>query len=159
MKGWEYIILRREIRRAQNQCQNKDLDILAYLHPIEQRDVVERFASHNNLEAFVVNGFTSDFPQLLARSRFFLSSFGYSFYEALALEAFPVVWPLSESHHNDCLVFYRRMGLLPIVIGKEEELETTLLSLLAGSEPECLAVEDGASSIIREIAGFLRTAS
>jgi spore coat polysaccharide biosynthesis predicted glycosyltransferase SpsG len=154
--GQDYVILRREIRKEKKLKQDKDIDILAYLHPAEQREAVERFASRNNLKAFVVHGFTSDFPQLLARARFFLSSFGYSFYEALALEAFPVAWPLSEFHHNDCLLFYRRMGLSPVVIGKEEELEATLLPILAGSEPECRAVEDGTPFIIREIAELLQ---
>ena len=158
--GQNYVILRREIRKAKNLNlnlkQRKDIDILAYLHPPEQREAVERFAPRNNLETVVVHEFTSDFPQLLARARFFLSSFGYSFYEALALGAFPVTWPLSEFHHNDCLVFYRRMGLSPIVIRKEEELEATLLPILAGSEHERIAVEDGTPSIIGEIAELLR---
>lgn len=157
--GQDYVILRREIRKEKKLKQDKDIDILAYLRPAEQREAVERFASLNNLEAFVVNGFNPDFPQLLARARFFLGSFGYSFYEALALGTFPVAWPLSEFHHNDCLVFYSRMGLLPVVIGKEEELEATLLPILAGSQPECIAVEDGTPSIIREIAELLRNSS
>ena len=153
--GQDYVILRRDIRKAKNLKWNKGIDILAYLHPAEQREAVERFAARNNLEAAVVHEFTADFPQLLARARFLLSSFGYSFYEALSLGAFPVTWPLSEFHHNDCLVFYNRMGLSPVVIGKEEDLEARLLPVLAGSKPECIAVEDGTPAIILEIAELL----
>ncbi|MBW1963306.1 MAG: hypothetical protein JRJ04_17850 [Deltaproteobacteria bacterium] len=135
---------------------DKDIDILAYLHSTEQREAVSRFAGHYNIKACVVNGFDSDFPQLLARARFFLSGFGYSFYEALALDAYPVVWPLSDFHRKDALVFYHRMDL---AIDQEDELEKVLYPLLASGEPTSITLKDGTPAIVQELAGLLRKSS
>jgi len=156
MMGLDYVILRREIQRVRNLTQNKDIDILAYLHPAEQREAVSRFADHYNIRACVVNGFDPDFPQLLARARFFLGSFGYSFYEALALDAYPVVWPLSDFHRKDTLVFYHRMDLAPVIIDQEDELEKVLYPLLASDKSTCIALKDGTPAIVQEIAELLR---
>lgn len=156
LDGQNYIILRREIQRAQNLNLKKDIDILAYLHPLKQRKMVSRFVDHYNIKARVVNGFDPNFPQLLTRSRFFLGSFGYSFYEALALDAYPVAWPLSDSHRKDAIIFYQNIGLPPVIIDQEDNLKTILYPLLALDKAPKTSIKDGTPAIVQEVAKLLQ---
>ncbi|CAB1078818.1 hypothetical protein D1AOALGA4SA_6543 [Olavius algarvensis Delta 1 endosymbiont] len=77
LKGREYIILRRDIRRVNSQDPTKDIDILAYLHSAEDRNVFNDFAFDNKLKTIVVEGLDPDFPKLLARTRLYVGNFGY----------------------------------------------------------------------------------
>ncbi len=149
--GQNHIILRREIRRRMLP-KEKLYDLLIDLHQLEQQHAVERFAAHHHLKIHMVDGSDSDFPEWLARSRFLLASFGYSFYEALALDTFPIAWPLSESHRKDAVRFYRRMGLAPALIGPDDDLERVLCPLIEADECAHVSLTDGTPAIVRKLA-------
>ncbi len=148
--GLHYLILRREVMRVSPPTEGKDLDLLVYLHRDEPRQIVTRFASENGLRAHIIRGFADDFPSLLARSRVFLSGFGYGFYEALAAGAYPAAWPHSPAHHRQALQFYERTGLSPAVVEGEKDLGPQLQTALAGL-PRDLTVEDGTPNVVTEI--------
>ena len=92
----------------------------------------------------------------MARARFFLADFGYSFYEALALGAFPVVWPGTLSHRKDAALFYRRMGLDAVIIDNAEMLKTILLPLVSTMDkPPAVDVMDGTALIVGAVKTLL----
>ncbi len=163
--GADYIILRREIRRLQGRDIPRDLDALAYLHLPEQRDVVEGLARQNGYKVYVVHGFEDNFSGLLSRSRLFISGFGYSFYEALALGAWPVTWPLSDFHRADARKFYARLGLDPLIVTNADEVKEVIKSvrntqssrLKAQGEKEALQIQDGTPRIVAEMASMFNT--
>lgn len=150
LSGLEFTILRREIRQMVPHSRDKDLDILAYLHRPEEREAVRNFIARHNLQGHIIDGFEPDFPRLLARSRILVSGFGYSFYEALALQAFPVAWPYSPAHQREAQLFYARLGLPPVIIGKEDDL-LDILPLLAGEGKIGMAHQDGTPAIVQAI--------
>jgi hypothetical protein len=117
---------------------------------------VRHFIQGHNLRGHIISGFEPDFPLLLARSRILISGFGYSFYEALALQTYPVTWPYTPTHQQDAQLFYTRLGLPPVIIEAEDDL-SEILPLLAGEWNNGLMLRDGTPSIVREIAGLLET--
>lgn len=156
--GKQYVILRREIRRLQGMHVEKNLDLLAYLYSQDQKEVVRSLTCKNGFKVHVVEEFDSDFPKLLARSRMFLSGFGYSFYEALALGAYPITLPLSDVHKTDAGKFYERMGIPSGVLDSVAQLGNALDDLAQRKlKLEIPRIEDGTPKIIEEVASLLET--
>ena len=146
--GLEYVILRREVRNAKSLVHEKDIDILAYLHRPEQREAVVNVAYRQGLKASIISGFRDDFPQLLARSRLFLSGFGYSFYEALFLNTLPITWPLTDIHANEALFFYQKLGMVPLIV-QDGDLEQFLCN--HDYDISSISIEDGTPRIVNLI--------
>ncbi len=155
--GKELIILRRSVRRIQNTSLNKDIDVTAYLHSETQRESFRKFAENHHLTVHISEGLEMDFHEKLARSRVLLASFGYTFYEAIALNVFPVAWPSSDSHKQDALRFYQNMGLSANMINFEEDLEHVLLPLCGEHEVDIVPIElnDGTPLIVQEIQNLI----
>jgi len=155
--GKQYVILRREIRRLYGKHIKKDIDLLTYLYSPDQKEAVRNLAHKNGYKVHVIEEFRTDFPELLSRSRMFLSGFGYSFYEALALGAYPITLPLSDTHEKDAMKFYDRLGIPSGVLGSVEEIEN-VLSKLAQKENrfENQRIEDGTPRITEEIASLFK---
>jgi len=155
LAGKDYVILRREVLSAGNANTAKDLDLLAYLHCDEQRQQVREFGVQHNLKIHVIEGFQQDFPALLARSRYYLANFGYGFYEALSLGAYPVNWPVSASHAADSLKFYQRLGLLPQIVETQSNLSDVLLPLLQTEPLSNFILRDGTPEIVDALANLV----
>lgn len=151
--GRDRVILRREVRAAQDFSRDKDLDVIAYLHNEHQRSQFRSFADQYHLNVHISEGLEKNFPENMARSRFLLSGFGYSFYEAVALGTFPVAWPLSRSHRQDALVFYRNMELPAAVVNGEDDLKQVLYPLCKKHEMGKVPFDltDGTPLIIQDI--------
>jgi spore coat polysaccharide biosynthesis predicted glycosyltransferase SpsG len=155
--GKHYVILRREIRRLRDRHMKKDIDLLAYLHSSDQKEAVRNLDTGDGLKVHVVQGFDSNFPELLARSRMFLSGFGYSFYEALALGSYPITLPLSDTHRTDAMKFYDRLGLPRGLVESVGEIENTITDLAQRWEKTgSMKTEDGTPRIVEEFASLLR---
>lgn len=156
LAGQNYIIVRRDILQAKNGHDHKDLDFLVYLHPQAQKQVFLNFAERHDFSFHLIEKFDESFGQLLSRARFFLANFGYSFYEALALQAYPINWPLTSAHRADSLLFYSHFGLKPIIIDNEKDIENILSPLrsskLAGLVP---ILEDGTPNIVAATAELI----
>ena len=156
--GKQYVILRREIRKLQGMHIEKNLDLLAYLYSPDQKEAVRSLACKNGFKVHVVEEFDSDFPGLLARSRMFLSGFGYSFYEALALGAYPITLPLSDVHKTDAGKFYERLGIPSGVLDSVAQLENALVDLAQRKlKIEIPRIGDGTPKIVEEVASLLET--
>ena len=148
--GPKYLILRRSIRQAKN-GQNKDIDLLVYLHDEALKNDVAAFADKHRVKTEILHGFNSRFADLLARSKLLLSGFGISFNEALALRTLPICWPDSKIHRKDALDFYRELNMPPYVVNSTAELADVVLPMLQ-TEARCSAtVEDGTPGIIEEL--------
>jgi len=157
--GRQYVILRREIRRLKRRHIKKDIDLLAYLYSPDQKDAVRNLAGKNGFNIHVVEDFESDFAELLARSLIFLSGFGYSFYEALSLGAYPITLPLSDTHRIDAGKFYDRLGIPQGIMKSVEGLGDMLNNLVSQENTfENLKIDDGTPRIVEEIASLLKTA-
>ena len=152
--GIDYIIQRREIRKVAIGRSERDIDILAYLYGEKERGLLREFGAKHALATRILEKAAPDFPSLLARSRVFVSGFGITFYEALALGTQPVVWPLSREHELDALRFFRAFGLTPTVIQSAQDLPA-LLNLLRTRAPQPSAVADGTPRIVDLIEGLL----
>jgi hypothetical protein len=153
--GREYVILRREIRKLQRKDISKDLDVLAYLYSSDQKDVMEQLGNRNGVHVHVLQGFERDFPGLLARSHIFVSGFGYSFYEALALGAYPVAWPLSSSHRIDAVKFYGRLGMKPWIVDSIEQVKVAVTAIREKNKTD-VKLADGTPKIVEEIASLFK---
>jgi spore coat polysaccharide biosynthesis protein SpsF len=151
IKGADYIILRRAIRDALPLSEAKEIDVLCYAHQPERKQVIEALCERHGWSCRVVDGQVEEFPQLLAAARVFVSNFGYSFYEALALGASPVAWPLSEQHSADARLFYRRLQLQAAVVDNEQEFEDKLEAALSRIDtlPQ---LDDGTPRIVAALA-------
>ena len=102
--GLQYIIIRRDVQNARPLADKKQTDILAYLRRPEHQKIITDYAESNRLSLITINEFRDDFPELLAGSRFFVSGFGYSFYESLFLGTIPLTLPLTEAHGEVCQI-------------------------------------------------------
>lgn len=157
VEGLPYVILRREVRRYAGLAAQKDIDVLAYLYPEEQRAALQLAAEENGWNVEILSGFTEEFPKLLARSRVFISGYGQTFYEALSLGAVPACWPLSGLHRADAASFYRAVALPPAIIEEDEQLAAVIGPLLANSHTDTPSLEDGTPAIVAEIATLCRS--
>jgi spore coat polysaccharide biosynthesis protein SpsF len=147
--GTGYLIIRRAVRYAKEKGFAKDIDILAYLQVPEHIDSMKTIANELGMNILVVDGFAEDFATLLARSKFFVSGFGYSFYEALFLQCIPVTLPLSEAHLVAAEFFYREMGLPALIIDTASKHERW--PKLACLPELSVTICDGTSRIVDEI--------
>jgi len=155
--GPEYLILRRSIRQAKN-GHNKDIDLLVYLHDEALKNDIAAFADKHMIKTEILNGFNPAFPDLLARSKLFLSGFGISFNEALALRTLPICWPDSKTHCTDAVDFYRELNMPPFVVNSTTELADVVLPMLQ-TEVRCSAtVEDGTPGIVEELIRLVQAA-
>ncbi len=150
LEGIDYVILRREIRRLQKEAVPKTIDMLAYLHLPEQQAAVAQLRDQRDYSLHIIQGYEPAFPELLASSRIFLSGFGYSFYEALALGAFPVTWPLSDIHRTDAKKFYRRLGLPLCIVDDSHDIDEVIRSKTYDKKLG-LNIEDGTPRIIHSM--------
>lgn len=146
--GEQFVILRQEVRQAKRRRLPKEIDLLVYLHKEEQRQAVKSYAAASGLSVHIVEGFEQDFCRLLAKSRCYLGNFGYGFYEAVSLGAYPLNWPLSKEHEEDSRLFYERMGLPAEIVTSAEQLGRRLPDLLHKKSWEALSLEDGTAAIV-----------
>lgn len=156
LTGQDYIIIRRNIRQAKSGYDHKDLNFLVYLHPQDQKLTFLNFAKKYHFNFHIIEKFDENFGQLLSRAKFFLANFGYSFYEALALQAYPINWPLTSAHRADSLLFYSHFGLAPIIITNEKDIENILSPLISSELAKLVpTLEDGTPNIIAAAAELI----
>jgi spore coat polysaccharide biosynthesis protein SpsF len=157
--GEQFIILRNEVRRLASNLPSKEIDVLVYLHDDERSETLSQALSAMGLEVKAIQGFVSGFAVDLAKSRIFISGFGVSFNEALALKTLPVCWPDSTAHRDDALCFYRQLNIPPLIIESPADVENVILPLLKKNVhhlPE--PIQDGTPNIVVEIASLFDTA-
>lgn len=152
LEGADYLILRREVRRAAGGRDGpKEWDLFAYLHAAERARALEEWAREAQVRAAVCTGWTERFLLHLQGARIFVSGFGVSFYEALALGAVPVCWPDSQAHREDALRFYRWWGIEPLIIERPQDLRRVLARIRC-EDLRLPSVEDGTARIVAAIA-------
>ena len=139
------------VRAAARRHPPKELDLLAYLYPSEAREAVARAAGFKGWRVEILDSFTDEFTELLARSKVFVSGFGQGFYEALALGSFPVAWPLSPLHEADARAFFKAAGLPAALAESEAELIKVASPLIARDFPSNRLLSDGTEQLVREI--------
>ncbi len=116
LQGKEFIIIRREIRQVRAKNIKKDIDLLIYQGTEDPIDRLEDPGHLNSLTVEIVTGTAEHFPELLARSKVYLSHFGYSFYEALFLNTLPLTWSLSGEADTDVQVFNQEFSFdFPVI--------------------------------------------
>lgn len=148
--GLKFAVIRREIRAAKDAYHEKNIDILAYLHLPAHQTIVKDFAETQGLSIVLIDEFREDFPKLLACSRFFISGFGYSFYEALFVGTIPVTLPLSKAHEDAALFFYKQIKMPPLII--DENFFQRQGWRLSDWMHEIDPIEDGTKHVVDEIA-------
>jgi len=154
--GAPYVILRNEIQRLAAHPPEKEIDVLVYLHDRKQRETIKRIVLGLGLTCKVMGSFESGFAGNLARARVFISGFGVSFNEAVALETLPVCWPDSDAHRDDAKRFYRHLGMAPLIIESAAAIEKMILPLLKDSTLKPKPIQDGTPNIVAEIAAIFR---
>jgi spore coat polysaccharide biosynthesis protein SpsF len=152
--GLQYIIIRREIRNVKHLADKKNIDILSYLHRLDHQKLISSYAKSNKLSLITIDKFRDDFPTLLAGSRFFVSGFGYSFYESLFLGTIPLTLPLTKLHKETAEFFYEQVGMQPLLIDPKKQVnecwpETDF------SEASCI-IDDGTKHIIEILASMVK---
>ncbi|MBN2809607.1 MAG: hypothetical protein JXR80_08975 [Deltaproteobacteria bacterium] len=156
VSGLDYVIIRREIRRLTRRPIKKDIDLLVYLHDAKLRHLFEALAAQTDYRIIVLSSFDNNFPTLLARSRYFLSGFGSSFYEALYLDTTPLCWPDSKAHLSDAHNFYEKTGLSVKVIQSLADIYEVLMPLQKGRvfNPE---IKDGTPHLVAALFELLES--
>jgi spore coat polysaccharide biosynthesis protein SpsF len=157
LDGPEYLIVRREVRRLAEAASAKEMDILAYLHTDQRREEVWNWAASTGLRAEVPTSFSEGFLDRLSRSRVFLSGFGISFYEALALGAVPVCWPDSQAHREDAERFYRWWGVSPLIVESTADFDRAFSTARCIAAETLPKVEDGTPAIVAELGRLLES--
>ena len=152
LAGKEYIILRREVQREVEKNQDKQLDLLVYLHNEQQQEAVQRCIDKHQINAKFVRCFTPEMPHLIAQARYYLSGFGISFYEALALNTIPICWPDSDAHRHNAISFYNYFDLPSYLLSTMANLQDELLPLLHSQPPTLQPLQDGTPQIVTAIA-------
>ncbi len=155
LEGPEYVILRREVARYQRLGLAKTIDLLVYLYDDEPIRQIEVFAARHNWQVHVLREFGDDFPELLARSRVFVSGYGQSFYEALALQTYPVAWPLSPTHAADAMAFYRAFDLPATVVYAAADIVAIVGAMKADHYSLEAALNDGTPRVVERLRGLL----
>lgn len=153
--GQNHIILRRELRRIAQDPPERQWDLLVYLHDLQRRRAIENIGREMDLRCKIIDHFSDRFLVELASSDLFISGFGISFYEALALKTVPVCWPDSTHHGKDAQQFYQHMDIGPYIIDSSDKAKTTIVSALADRHQIHIDVQDGTPEIVREIKEFL----
>jgi spore coat polysaccharide biosynthesis protein SpsF len=153
--GEQFIILRNDVRHLASNLPPKAIDVLVYLHDREKRewlrDLLESLtATSKILDAFETEVWYVD----LARARVFISGFGVSFNEALALQTVPVCWPDADVHRDDAARFYRHLGMEPLIIDSMANAEGMILAALDKQVNRPAPLQDGTPNIVAEIAAL-----
>lgn len=152
--GEQFIILRNEIRRLASNLPQKEIDVLVYLHDRKKRESIKNFLEKSNLKSKIVDTFEKKFVVDLAKARVFISGFGVSFNEALALETVPVCWPDSDAHREDATRFYRNLGMEPLIIDSMANVEGMIVAALNKQSKRPAPLQDGTPNIVAEIAAL-----
>ena len=154
--GEQFIILRNEIRRLASNLPPKEIDVLVYLHDLTRREWIRDFLETFNLKSKIAGTFEKEFGVDLARARVFISGFGVSFNEALALQTVPVCWPDSDAHRDDAARFYRHLGMNPLIVESMANVEGMIVAALNKQSKRPALLQDGTPNIVAEIAGLFR---
>ena len=155
LEGPEHVILRREVARYQGLGLAKTIDVLVYLcddDPIRQ---IEEVAAQRGWQVRILSKFRDDFPELLARSRVFVSGYGQSFYEALALQTYPVAWPLSPTHAADALAFYLAFDLPANIVYAAADIVAIVGAMKAEPYPLEAVLTDCTPRVVEHLRGLL----
>ncbi len=155
--GKEYVILRRDLRPYSESNPQNQYDVLLYLHDSKLRERILDTCLGHGLRVNAVDGTCENFPLLLARSNYYIGGFGYSFYEALSCNTFPIVADADGDYGDDVKLFYKT--LLNIPSGVVPDLH--FIKKIRKNIPERALVDrdcigDGTPEIVKEIAGCLR---
>ena len=116
-----------------------------YLHDSAIADEVKKITESAKLTSHIINNANNNFPVLLAKSRYFLSGFGYSFYEALHLGTYPIALPLSDLHARDARTFYQAFGLDDMTI--TSAVEAVEIASRASNPPSPVNLAEGNSRL------------
>jgi spore coat polysaccharide biosynthesis protein SpsF len=155
LEGLEHVILRREVARYQGLGLAKTIDILVYLYDDDPIQQIEDVAAQRGWQVHILSEFGDDFPELLARSRVFVSGYGHSFYEALALQTYPIAWPLSPAHEADAMAFYRAFALPAAVAYAAADIVAIVGAMKAEPYPLEAGVNDGTPRVVEHLRGLL----
>jgi spore coat polysaccharide biosynthesis protein SpsF len=155
--GNQYIVLRDEIRMLSRDLPPKSIDVLVYLHERQLGESLGAALAPMNINTRIVHGFVDNFSNDLARARVFVSAFGISFNEALAVGALPVCWPDSDAHRMDARRFYDHLHMTPLIVESVEETVRCIQSVLAGTIHSPPLIEDGTPNIVGEIARLVQS--
>ena len=153
LSGIEYAVLRREVTRLRTADAHKDIDLFVYLYDEDHRRQLREVAARHGWRLVEADGFDG-FLASLARSRVFVSGFGQSFYEAVALGARPVAWPLSDLHARDAAAFFAAVGLPPLFLGSDADAAAVLGRALAERPAAWPQVADGTPRIVAALAAL-----
>ena len=152
--GEAFIILRNEIRRLASNLPLKEIDVLVYLHDFQLSQTIKKILMRLGLTFNILDVFKSGFAPDLARARIFISGFGVSFNEALALKTWPVCWPDSDAHQDDATRFYRHFGMDPLIVDSAAAIKKMILPLLNKPISLLKPIHDGTPNIVAEIAAL-----
>ncbi len=147
--GMNSLILRREITKQHQVV--KDLDLVAYLHNPQARRDAESFIDKHELKGIVLHSHSEKLPVYMARTKLYLSGFGISSYEAIALKAMPVIWPHSEANRCDALDFFNMLNLSPAMLQNSSGLVTTILPLLKETDIKLPELHDNSTWLVEQI--------
>ncbi|PID40428.1 MAG: hypothetical protein CR984_03280 [Proteobacteria bacterium] len=153
--GNQYIILRDEIRKWSRNVPAKSIDVLVYLHEQKLREALFAALAPMDVNARIVQAFADNFAEDLARSRVFISAFGISFNEALAVGSLPVCWPDSDAHRLDAQQFYSHFKMPPMIVESVEDAAGCIQSVLDRTIQPPPSIEDGTHNIVTEIANLM----
>jgi hypothetical protein len=128
--GEQFIILRNDVRHLASNLPPKAIDVLVYLHDLTRREWIRDFLETLQFKVQNPGTFEKEFGVDLARARVFISGFGVSFNEALALQTVPVCWPDSDAHRDDAARFYRHLGMEPLIIDSMANVEGMIVAAL-----------------------------
>ncbi|MEJ2080674.1 MAG: NTP transferase domain-containing protein [Acidobacteriota bacterium] len=151
IEGSAYLIIRREVQRLAALSPSRETDLLAYVHADPLRQDLRKWAARSGLRSEVPEEFTQGFLDRLSRTRVFLSGFGISFYEALALGVVPVCWPDSDAHREDAKGFYRWWGVSPLIVESVADLDRVFSAAREIAVETLPKIEDGTPAIVEEL--------
>lgn len=98
-------IIRTPIKQQLEKSLTKDINILSY-QPYSSKPIKDYG------KTVVIDQLTDDFPELLARAKFYIAPFDYTFYEAVYLKTIPVVSENSNARQRDeAAKFYHSLDL------------------------------------------------
>ncbi len=152
--GRHYIILRREIAQIASNLTDKDIDLLVYLQDGKKRVYFEQLIKKLPFKIEIIDAFDLNFPRILAKSKVFISAFGISFYESLALKTIPVCWPDSKAHHMDAEIFYRNLDMERLIIESPDDIRDVIYPLFDLEADDLAEIKDGTAAIVAEIAAM-----
>ncbi len=154
--GKHYIILRREIAQIASDLPDKQIDLLVYLQDRKKRAYFDKLSQDLHFRIKIIDAFDVDFARVLAKSKVFISAFGISFYESLALKTIPVCWPDTKAHHMDAEIFYRKLNMERLIIESLDDIKDVILPLFDLKADDLAEIKDGTAAIVAEIAAMVK---